>query len=167
MSNLTQFISQSEELEPETVRMLMPNFGTKDVQKILALKVLKTTRAAYEDMDVLENCILILNDIEPDVRTMQGCQPEYIWHFVNVISKLFKTLPEFSDECVEYIKAIHRINGYLFYPPQLTQIDNAFFDEVKEKAENGPFPLTDENPMDIQAIRYLRIQEYLKEVNNG
>lgn len=162
MNKILEYIVNAEEIEPETLSQQFPDLSSKDRQKILALSVLKTTRYGYEDMDVFENLCLTINDIEPNIKTMQGVEPRHVWWFFEVISKIFKDLPEFSDEVIEYIKQMHIDKGYKFYPLKMKDIDNTYLNDVITRAEEGPFPLNDDDPDDIQAIKYLYIQEYLK-----
>lgn len=157
---IAQLIEQEEELEPETLRDLFPNLNSKERQKLLALRLLRHTRAPYEDFYVFENVCHIVNDIEPSITHSEGCSPEQIWYLVKVIRRLFDgSIPDLADEIKEYIKFAHIDNGLQFYPPNIG-MDNPKLQDVKDKAEKGPFPLTEE-PLDIQATYYLKIQQYL------
>lgn len=158
---ISELIHTKEHIEPETVRQLFPNMEDLDRQKILALRVLKHAGGAFVDYTVFENVCLVLNDIVPSVNHTEGCQPEHIWLTMDVIRRMYPSnMPYITDEIRHYVKFIFRNNGYQFYPKEL-QIEGNRLDEVKTKAENGPFPLT-EDPLDIQASRFLRLQEYLK-----
>lgn len=61
-------------VEPDSVGDL----SSLDRQKLYVDRILNTSRVAYEDMDVFENVVLVLNDIEPDVGKMEGCAPIHI-----------------------------------------------------------------------------------------
>lgn len=80
---------------------------------------------------------------------------------MDVIKRLYPNkLPYITDEIKHYVKFIFKDHGYQFYPKEL-QIENNRLDEVRDRALDGPFPLGEE-VLDIQAVRYLRLQEYLK-----
>jgi len=155
---IADLINFDENLEPETIRRFFPLLESLDVQQIQALRVLKYTRAAYEDMNVFENVVSVLNGISPTVDIMEGSTPEFIWRSLNIIFKLHPNL-ELAWEIEYYIKYIFNDNGIYFYHPKL-QLDNPILDSVKERAEHGPFPL-EEDYIGIQAYHYLRIQRYL------
>lgn len=147
------------DLEPETIRHFFPIFTDLDVEQIQVIKVLKDTRAAYEDMDVFENAVSVLNEISPNVREMEGSSPEYIWRALDIIFRLHPDV-ELAWEVLMYIKYIFNDDGIYFYHPSL-DLENPYFNEIKSRAEKGPFPLQ-EDFIGVQAAKYLKIQEYLK-----
>lgn len=164
--SIAQLIEQQEELEPETLKDLFPNLSSKDRQKLLALRLLRHTRAPYEDFYVFENVCHVINDIEPSVDRSEGCSPGQIWYIFNVIRRLFDgSVPDLADEIKEYIRFCHKDNGLQFYPPNIG-MENSKLEEVKDKAGKGPFPLTEE-PLDLQAMHYLKIQRYLESKDNA
>lgn len=150
-----------QNLEPETINRLYPFLTNIDKEQIQVIKILKDTRAAYEDMDIFENAVLVLNNISPNVEEMEGSTPEFIWRALDIIYKIHPNI-ELSTEVIMYIKYIFNDNGYYFYHPKL-DIDNPIYNEVKNLAENGPFPLQ-EDYLGIQAVKYLKIMEYLKKI---
>ena len=119
--------------------------------------VLKTTRAAYEDMDVFENACLVLNNISPDTDKTEGCLPEYIWKVVKYIKRLYPDI-EFSDSVKFYIKFIFNDAGLYFYPEGIG-IENPLLDDIKTLANEGPFPLKAETLYGIQAMKYLKLTQ--------
>lgn len=151
-------LESDEIIEPETIRQVFPDLSTLDVQKLQVLWLLKHTRAAYEDIDVFEKVVLVLNNIEPDVTKMEGSTPEYLWKALGLIRKIHPDV-EFAHEVQEYIKFIFNDNGLQFYPPG-TGLENHMLNDIKRLAEVGPFPLG-ETPVGIQAVRYLQIMHYL------
>ena len=158
---ISELVESEEELEPETLQQLYPDLNSVDRQKVLALRLMRHTAAPWVDFDVFENTCLIVNNIEPRVGQTQGCQPWHIWKLLEMARRVFDgELPEISDEVKEYIKFIHIDNGFQFFPPNIG-IDNPKLEEIKQKAETGPFPLG-EDPIEIQAAKYLKIQQYLK-----
>lgn len=159
---IPELINSQQELEPETLQELYPNLDSKERQRILALRLLRHHRGPYEDFDVFENVCLAVNDIEPTVEQREGCNPRHIWYTLEVIKRLFDgELPPLSDEVVIYIRGIHRDFGFRFYPPGIGLNEDDQLEEIKQKANKGPFPLG-EDPQDIQAARYLKIQQYLE-----
>lgn len=157
---IEELINLDEPLEPETVRQLYPTLSDKDIEKILTIKVIKDTNAVFEDMDVFENASMVLNNIIPDVKKMEGAKPEHIWKALDLIGKI---RPEFnlSHEVQMYIKRVFNDHGYYFYPP-LARLENVLLDDVTKASIIGPFPLK-EDFLGIQTSKYLHIQEYLKE----
>ena len=157
--NFQDIIKSKEIYEPETLEMLFPEMTSLDRQKLQVLWLLQNTRSAYEDLEVFENVVLILNDIEPDPTKMEGSTPEFIWKALDMIAKIHKDV-ELSDEVKAYIKYIYDDHGYNFYPPTSGIEQTPTYDRVKRKAETGPFPLK-EDAFGIQVIRYLRIMKYI------
>ena len=157
--NIQDLIKLKEPLEPETITRFFPLLDSVERQQIQVIRILLYTRAAYEDMYVFENAVEVLNGIDPNIEIMEGSKPEYIWKVLDIIFRMYPKL-ELAWEVEAYIKYIFNDAGYYFYHPKL-QLDNPIYNEVKKKAKEGPFPL-EENYMGIQAIKYLKIQEYLK-----
>lgn len=144
-------------IEPETLTQLFPGMNELEKETLQVLSVLKTTRAAYEDMDVFENVCLVLNGITPDVDKTEGTLPEHIWKTIEIIKKMYPDI-EFSDEVKSYIKFIFEDNGYYFYPEGIGII-NPLLTDIKTLALHGPFPLTAETLYSIQAIKYLKLTQ--------
>lgn len=143
-------------IEPETLTQLFPGMSDLEKETLLVLSVLKSTRAAYEDMDVFENACLVLNGITPDVDKTEGCLPEYIWKTIDIIHRMYPDI-EFSDDVKSYIKFIFEDNGYYFYPEGIGII-NPLLKDIKTLAEFGPFPLA-ETLYGIQATKYLKLTQ--------
>lgn len=151
---LPEDLLKEDYIEPETIKQLFPGMSDIEREKLQVLMVLKTTRAAYEDMDVFENACMVLNGISPDVNKTEGCLPEHIWKTIKIIRSMYPEI-ELSDEVKEYIKFIFNDNGYYFYPENIG-LENPILDDVKTLAEHGPFPLA-ENFHGIQATKYLKL----------
>ena len=77
--------SEDEIIEPETLIEEFPKLDSIERQKLYVYRVLRRTRAAYEDMNVFENVCLVLNDISPNVEVREGLTPEQIWKAVGII----------------------------------------------------------------------------------
>jgi len=157
--NFEEIIKSQEIYEPETLEMLFPGMTSLDRQKIQVLWLLQNTRSAYEDLEVFEKVVLILNGIEPDVTKMEGSTPEFIWKALDMIAKIHKDI-ELADEVKQYIKYIFDDHGYSFYPPTTGLEQTSLYDKVVRQAETGPFPLK-EDALGIQVIRYMRIMKYI------
>ena len=126
---LTELLKQEEVVEPETLDMLYPNLSDMDKQTALALKVVYNNRAAFEDMDVFENIVQVLNGIDPNVTIMEGSTPEFIWKATNIMKRIHPKV-EFSEEVQEYIKVIFVDDGCRFFPPK-SGIENPLIGQVK------------------------------------
>lgn len=159
---LSELILSNEKIEPETLLKLYPELSDVDREYVMALKVIKTTNAVFEDFNVFENAVSILNRVSPNIELMEGTLPEWIWKAGLIIHRL-RPDADYSDEVKEYIKYTYNDNGYKFYPPYF-DLDNPILTDVTKKALEGPFPLR-EDFLGIQAARYLKIQRYLQENN--
>lgn len=157
--NIEELITIDEPLEPETISQLFPHLSPKEREMLLTIKVIKDTNAVFEDMDIFENAVEVLNGIVPDVESTEGTRPEFVWKALEIMKRLRPDM-DLSDEVKEYIKFSYKDNGLIFYPP-LAGIDNPKLSEITEKAIEGPFPLS-EDLLGIQTLKYLKIQRYLK-----
>lgn len=157
---IEDLINLKEPLEPETIDKVLPGISPIEKERIQVIHLLKTSRAAYEDMDIFENVVFVLNKLSPDIDKMEGCSPEMIWKALDTIYKIHPKL-ELSDEVKDYIKIMFKDYGYIFYPPKAGIENNPYYEEIKKLALEGPFPLV-EDKLGVQAMRYLRIMEYLK-----
>ena len=159
---LAELLHSKEPLEPETLYQLFPELSPLEVQKLQVMKVLIDTTFIHEDMDVFENAVYVINGIDPDINNTTGCKPEWIWYAVLFIEKIIHKT--YSDEVLEYIKWNFNNAGLKFYPPCFAKDDNELLKDVIYKATKGPFPLKEEF-LGIQALGYLKIQEYIKNKN--
>lgn len=150
---IIELITSPEPLEPETIRTLFPELSSDDIEKIMATKVAFQTNTPFEDMDVFENLVYVLNDLKPDVTKTEGCTPKMLWNAISKIKKIRKDF-EFSHEVLMYIHHIFNSNGYYFYPEGIG-IDNEYMDDIKDRLQNND-PLK-ENFIDIQVAKYKEI----------
>jgi hypothetical protein len=158
--SLEQVLAEEEVLEPETIRSLGgESMSSLEVQKFLALNIIKKTQAPWVDFYVFEDIVHLLNNIEPDVENIEGATPEMIWVAVNFLSKTRPDL-EFEEEVIAYMKYNFMQKGITFLPEKVDpNLDT--HKQIKLLAEEGPFPLNpDLHPEHIQAIHYLRLKEY-------
>lgn len=155
-------ISKDVVLEPETLRQLDPTMSEEDVNKLLAFAALHKTRGFWESFYIFEDIVQALNGIIPAPDVLQGCTPEQIWYALEIAHEI---LPEreFAPEILKYIEFMFNDDGVYIYPSYLP-IDNPYLSRAVYLATNGPFPLG-ETTEEIQATRYLEIQEYLKRKN--
>ena len=153
-------LEQDDIIEPEPLVQLFPDLESLDRQKLYVYRILRRTRAGYEDMDVFENIVLVLNDINPSVDSMEGTTPEQIWKAIGIITEIYPDV-EFSHEIIMYIKMMCNEAGCYFYPENLG-LDNEYISSIKKLAANGPFPLN-EDFLGVQASKYLKIVNYLGE----
>ena len=157
-------LDRKEILDPETVTHIFPDLDSLERQKLYVQKALELSRGIHEDMDVFENTVYVLNDLNPTIDVMEGSLPEHIWKAVLIITSIRPDL-EFSHEVKMYIKMMFSSNGYLFFPENIG-LDNKLLPQIKQLAENGPFPLQ-EDVIGIQAGRYLKIMTYIGDENAG
>ena len=170
--NLQDIINDPEPTAPEVIQTLLPLLDEIDIEKAQVMHVLKNTRAAYEDMNVFENAVLVINGISPDVEKVEGCEPKYIWKAISVIRSLHPKL-EFAHEVLMYIRFIFQEHGYSFFPPKtgLDEYQHNMFEEIQDRAasyaseEKGLPELEDNNEFDIQVTKYLIIKEYMNRSN--
>ncbi len=158
---LQEILALNEPIEPETLDRVEPSLTKLEREQVLALRAIKTTGVVFDDMDVFENAVYILNNISPEVLKMETPSPEMIWRALITLGKM---KPDFklSWEVRSYIKYVFNDEGFIFFPP-LSGIENPHFSKVQQIAKDGPFPLT-ETPENIQAMRYLKVQNYLRKV---
>ena len=160
--DIETLVKDIDVIEPETLINMFPLMDSIDRQKIYVNKILKESRAAYEDLNVFENAVLVLNDISPDIGKMEGCKPIHIWKALDLIKDMHDDL-ELAHEVLLYIKMIHKEYGYEFYPPNIgLDEDNKIYEAVNQRALSGPFPLG-EDFLGLQAAKLLKIQTYLGE----
>lgn len=157
--NLVDLVFNNDILEPETLNKLFPELTSKEKEYILVIKVILTTNVVFEDMDVFENAVQVLNNISPDVTKTEGVEPEWIWYALQLIEKL-RPNAKFSNEVYNYIKYIFKNNGIKFLPHIPGYKDDPYLDKVIAQSKEKNIP---ETPLGIQAMKYLRILEYLKE----
>jgi hypothetical protein len=151
--------SEDDILEPETLRQFHPELSEEEVNKILAFTALRKTRAFWEDMNIFEDIVQALNGLIPNPRVLQGCTPEQIWYALEIAHEMYPDR-EFSTEVLKYIEFMFNDAGVYIFPSYLS-IDNPYLSRAVFLAANGPFPLG-ETTEEIQAGKYLAIQEYLK-----
>ncbi len=64
---LSEFLNSDEVLEPETLRQLFPEMDDISCELALTIKVIKCTNTVFNDLDVFENCVQVLNGVTPDI----------------------------------------------------------------------------------------------------
>lgn len=149
-----------EYLEPETIRMLRGEETTSlEVLKAMTEKIIRYTVAPFVDFYVFENVVHVLNNIEPDVDKIEGCTPEQIWLALEICKDILGEYPDLDEEVETYIRFTFRNYGYAFLPPYFGKQEG--FSEIVKRSE-GPYPIiVGKNPIEQQAVNYLRIMEYL------
>ena len=157
---LTDLIVSPEELEPETLDKLYPELNPQEREYIFVCRNILHNDFVFEDMDVFENAVQVLNNISPDVNKTEGVLPEWIWNALRTIVKL-RPDAKFSIEVREFVTYICKSNGLLFMPDMPGFSHDLYLDKVIELSKNTPLPETKDG---IQTMRYLNIIEYLKGV---
>lgn len=154
-----EIIKSDEVLEPETLRQLYPGLPEKEFNQIMALKTLMRTQGFWENMYIFEDIVHALNGRIPDFTQIEGCLPEELWYALDIAHKLFPD-HEYSIEVLKYIEFFMNENGVFIYPAYLN-VTNPYLSKAIYMAEHGPFPLG-ESVEEIQAAKYLAIQDYIK-----
>ncbi len=156
---LVQLLNDSDVTEPETIRQLWPDLSDEEIDKAFALKLLSHTKYFWEHFFIFEKMVLALNGISPDFTRLEGCTPEQIWYAVFLAYKLRPGI-EYSKEVQLYAQYMCNEAGVYIYPPQLG-VDNPYLTKAMEIAKFGPFPIGDDTTDDVQAGKFLMIQQYL------
>lgn len=154
-------LKEDDIVEPETVRHMYPNETDAEINKILAFVTLSKTRHFWENFLVFEKIVLALNGIMPDFNMLQGVMPEQIWYALEIAHKLYPTR-EYAPEILKYIEYICNEHGVYVYPPYL-EMPNPYYESAYKLAHEGPFPLGDASPEEIQASKLLAILAYVEE----
>lgn len=160
MQEILSIIKSDEILEPETVRQVYPDITEAEFNKIMAIAALYKSRHFWENFYSFEDIVLGLNGVIPDFSQLQGATPEQIWYAIDLADKMIPGR-EYATEVKLYVKSMFNEVGVYIYPQSL-EIENPFYVKAVELANNGPFPLG-ESVEEIQATKYLVIQEYIKE----
>jgi hypothetical protein len=157
---ILQIIKDPEQiLEPETLRQTHPDYSEVQINKILALATLYKTQAFFENFYLFEDITQALNGRVPNPKNLEGCVPEEMWYSLEIAHRLFPE-HEFAKEIVLYVKYFMNNAGVYIFPPFL-DIPNPYYSKAVYLSVHGPFPLG-ESVEEIQAARYLVIQEYIK-----
>jgi hypothetical protein len=159
---ITALITSDDDiLEPETLRQFHPELSEAEVNQVLAFTALRKTRGFWENMNIFEDIVQALNGIIPNPKVLQGARPEQIWYALDIAHNMYPER-EYSIEVLKYIEFIFNEIGVYIFPGYLP-IDNPYFSKVVSLANNGPFPLGEDTVEEIQAAKFLAIQEYLKQ----
>lgn len=156
-----------EVIEPETIRSLIPDLTEEDFNHLQALITIKTSNYAFENFYVFENVVRALNGIVPNIKMIEGAEPEWIWYACEII-KMLRPNMELSQEVIEYIRKIYADKGIYFLHPYVTKtkgyIDMSTYSQIyaaaKHKAINGPKPIEPNSFINRQGIEYLKIKLY-------
>lgn len=158
---IAEALRSEEALLPETFRMLFPKLSEEELEKVQALNTLLHNTQPYENFYIFEKIVLALNGVKPNFEVMEGATPEQIFYAFHILGQ-FGFEPYFDWEVKQWVKYTLEQNGIFFLPPEL-KYDGEVIDieKVKKKAEEGPFPLTDNTIIEIQASKWLSISLYI------
>lgn len=155
--NLVYLLEDDTPIEPETLK----SFGLeeKDRLKLLSIWSIKHTIGPWNEIEAFENCVHALNKLPVEIDHIEGALPEHILNALKIFTSLKNE--EFSHEVAMYIKFWFKEAGVLFMPDyeQFKQYQPNWFDKMKNLALNGPFPLSDEDFLHLQAIYYLKYNQ--------
>jgi hypothetical protein len=153
--------SKEELLEPETLRQFESDMSEEDVNQVLALATLHKTRGFWENYNVFEDIVQALNGIIPNPTVLQGCSPEQMWFALDIAHNMYPDR-EFSVEVLKYIEFMFNESGVYIFPSYLP-IDNPYLSQAVALSNSSPFPLGEDTVEEIQASKWLVIQEYLQQ----
>ena len=117
----------------------------------------------WEDFYIFEDIVTALNYEVPDFTTLEPPDAEQLWHGIYLMHQIIPRLP-FSFEVRTYAKRVFNDHGIYFYPELIdsSEDNKVVLKQIKEKAESGPFPLGDNNVLDIQTSHYMALDLYHK-----
>ena len=162
---IIEIIKDSNEiLEPETLRNVHTEYSEREINRILAFATLYKTEAFFENFYLFENIVHGLSGRIPEFMQIEGCSPAELWNGLEIAHQLFPD-HEFAKEVLLYIQYFMNLSGVYIYPPWL-DIPNPYYSKAVYMSEHGPFPLTDNTIEEIQAAKFLCIQEDIKKLQN-
>ena len=148
---------------PDT-EILREDFADIDENRwsfLQAILTLKKDPRAWEDFYIFEDIITALNYEIPDFTTLEPPNAEQLWNGILLMAKIMPRLP-FSFEVKTYAKRVFNDNGMYVYPIVIddTEDNKAMLKEVRDRMESGPFPLKDDNVIDLQASHLMAVELY-------
>jgi hypothetical protein len=160
LKTISDLLEAGEIVEPETIRKLIPEITETEFNRLMAMLVLTKQPFFWTDFHIFEDVTLALNDQVPNFNKLEGCAPEQIWYAVQVASRI-RPKQKYSFEVQTYIKKMSEDYGLFIFPPAVG-LSNPFYEEALARSINGPFPLGDDSPENIQAAKLLAIEHYLE-----
>ena len=154
---------------PDT-EILREDFADRDEGRwsfMQALITCKKDPRPWEDFYIFEDIITALNYEVPDFTVLEPPNAEQLWHGILLMAKMMPRLP-FSFEVRTYAKRVFNDGGVYIYPEVIddTEDNKAMLKEVRDKMESGPFPLRDDNVIDLQAS-HLMVMELYHGIESG
>jgi hypothetical protein len=164
MEIIDHYLNQPDPIEPETLSMLGIS-DSLDRQKIMVVWLIKHDKRVFEDFMIFENCIMVLDGIEPNVEAIEAALPKTIWTGVAKMIELSPT-SEFSHEVKMYIKFQFNNHGIYFYPPG-SGIPDTLLPLILEYIETHNLVNVDDIPDSEEDALFTAVQaaEYLKLTN--
>jgi len=144
-------------IEPETLTRFIDEDNSEMRELLMVIKAITISDVVFNDMDVFENAVQVLNGITPDIDKMEGVSPKHLWYALSVMRKIKPEL-ELSHEVRMYIKYICTQDGLNVYPYEPIP------EEILTLIKNKSAQLT-ETRDGIQAYKLLKIQEYVNANN--
>jgi hypothetical protein len=132
-----------------------------------ALITCKKDPRPWEDFYIFSSIITALSYEVPDFTTLEPPNTEQLWHGILLMAKMMPRLP-FSFEVRTYAKRVFNDGGVYIYPLVIdgSEDNKAMLKEVRDKMESGPFPLKDDDVIDIQASHLMAMELY-HEIESG
>ncbi len=126
-----------------------------------AILTCKKDPRGYEDFYIFSNIIAALNYEVPDFTALDPPNTEQLWHGIALMETMAPRLP-FAFEVRTYAKRVFNDGGVYIYPDSIdgSEDNKAMLKEVKEKMNSGPFPLRDNNVIEIQVSHLMAMELY-------
>jgi hypothetical protein len=126
-----------------------------------ALITCKKDPRGYEDFYVFENIITALNYEVPDFTTLEPPNTEQLWHGIALMKTMAPRLP-FAFEVRTYARRVFNDGGVYIYPKSIDDSEDNMImvKQVEDKAKSGPFPLRDDDVIDLQASYLMAMKLY-------
>ncbi len=163
--------AQTEVVEPETIRELLPDITEQEFNKLQALITIKTSNYAFENFYAFENVVHAVNGIVPNVNMIEGADPIWIWYACQLMDGLRPNM-ELSLEVIHYISKIYKDEGIYFLPPyalKSSEVDTStevqILSAARHSASEGPFPIEADSFINRQAIELMKMSLYVENLS--
>jgi hypothetical protein len=115
----------------------------------------------WEDFYIFEDIITALNYEVPDFSALEPPNTEQLYHGIALMETMAPRLP-FSFEVRTYARRVFNDGGVYIYPESIdgSEDNKVMLKQVEDKIKSGPFPLKDDDVVDIQASHLMAMKLY-------
>lgn len=125
-----------------------------ELEKIFVLKALRVYSHLLDDAFVFEKTVYVLNDVKPNIESLQPPTVLHIAKAVKFINQLYPT-HQWSHDVIYYIAHIAHEEGWATLPSILKFADHALVELQPETPE------LDEDQHKLQALKHKAVEIYL------